>query len=121
MIRRANYEAQEQIAVAQYIRYRYPKVLFTASTAGVKLPLLVALQLKRMGARRGAPDLMIFSPRGMSHGLFIEMKRSPKFGASQSSPEQIEWRRLLIERGYEAYECKGFDEAKTVIDTYLAD
>jgi hypothetical protein len=50
------------------------------------------------------------------HGLYIEMKRSK---GGTVSPEQKVWISLLKQQGYEAIVCRGADEAKQAIESYL--
>lgn len=117
-------EHTEQKLLVAYIRRAYPKILFTSSVAGVHLSgsklqqMLTWKRLKDAGYRKGTPDLMIFEPRGNCHGLFIEMKALKK---GVVSDEQKEFQRLANQRGYTHIVCKGFDEAKRVLDIYLND
>ncbi len=107
-------ESEEQAAVADYLRYL--KVLFNHSpNEGDRKPQYTA-KLKRMGMRTGFPDFFIYETRGGWHGLAIELKRVK---GGRVTDEQRKCLRELMDRGYYAAVCKGFDEAKTVIDRYL--
>ena len=75
-----------------------------------------AMRLKKEGMRPGVPDLMLPVPRGIFHGLFIEMKR--KDGGVVSG-EQKAWIKALADQGYRAMTCNGFDEARAAILEYL--
>lgn len=115
-------EHHEQVLVANWLRDR--KILFTASTQGMKLPFKVAVKLKAMGYRAGTADLLIFEPRGVYHGLFIEMKRPniPHLGIKKGKPS-LEQIRFLVQaalRGYAAVFCYGSDDAISMISRYLA-
>jgi len=55
-------------------------------------------------------------PRKNYHGLYIEMK----FGNGRTSKDQKEWILNLNNQGYKAVVCNGFEEAKEVIERYLA-
>ena len=67
-----------------------------------------------MGLRKGLPDLLVIIKNNL---VFIEMKRVK---LSKVSDEQKEWIESLNKcNGVNAYVCKGFDEAKIVIDKYL--
>ncbi len=96
-------EAQLQVQVADYIRTKYPNVLFHSDYgSGVKLTMSQAVMQKRQnGGRRSWPDVFIAYPifklpkdktvhdyvqegdmgkwnmfqDSMRHGLFIELKR----------------------------------------------
>ena len=72
--------------------------------------------LKATGATAGVPDLFLPVPTSQYHGLFIEMKRTK---GGKVSPEQKEWLEYLNSAGYRAVVCKGFLEAKAVIESYL--
>ena len=60
-------ESDEQIAVANYLRIKYSDILFTISPEGMRLTIGQAVKFKKMGYRRGTPDLMIFEPRQGHH------------------------------------------------------
>jgi hypothetical protein len=117
-----NEEYFEQIAVVQYLQAKYPKVLFTASAGGMRTSIGTAIKMKKMGYRRGCPDLIIFEPinciTGLNkyHGLLIEMKK--KKGGTVSL-EQKEFLQLAEERGYKAIVCEGAAEAIVEIDNYF--
>jgi len=69
---------------------------------------------KAEGVTKGFPDYCCIINNKL---LFIEMKRTKR---SQTSPEQKEWIKELNKcNGVEAVICKGFDEAKEVVDKYL--
>jgi len=140
-----NIEQQHQEAVVNYLKVRYPYVLFTIAPNGMKLPIGVAVKLKRMGYSKGTPDIMIFEPKTeiicspplndnqtissertfkIYHGLFIELK-TPKIKeigqkAGTLSPEQIQWIDVLNIKGYKAEVCYGSNEAIEIIDKYLS-
>ena len=120
-------EADEQIKVSEYLRWAYPKVLFTISIAGVKMignkvQQIVALaRLKRMGYKKGTSDIIIFESRNGANGLLIEMKSPGNRGSKgRISIEEKEFLQLAEDRGYAIAVCWGFDEAKIVIDNYFA-
>ena len=107
-------EAQEQYAVAEYLRFL--GVVFNHSPNEGKNDVQYIVKLKRMGMRVGFPDLFIYEPRGSYHGLAIEMKRVK---GGKLSEAQAKCLAELNERGYKAAVCRGFDEAKKIIDDYL--
>jgi hypothetical protein len=125
-------ESELQTQVADYIRLRYPKVLFHSDFgSGIKLTIGQAIRQKRQnGGRRAWPDMFIAEPK--SHlrfefrGLFVELKKDgtrlrKKNGdyASEHIREQAEVLEELDKRGYCACFAVGFDEAKKIIDGYL--
>lgn len=114
-------ENNEQSMVVRYLSVRVPGALFTSSVSGVKVKLPTMIALKRAGYKKGTPDLMIFEPRHGFHGLFIEMKtgKTAYSEKGKTTPEQKQWQQDLIDRGYSAHICYGFEEAKEVIDNYF--
>lgn len=120
-------EHNEHRAVCQYIRVRYPSVLFTSDGSGVRLPIGLAAKIKTLKSDRGMPDIMVFEARGKYHGLFIEMKATgvtvfKKDGSIRSDrhlQEQWEILKKLQLRGYYAVFAVGQDEAMEIIDRYL--
>lgn len=131
-------EADLQVQVADYLRLRYPNVMFHSDYgSGIKLTKGQAMkQYRQNGGRRGWPDMFIAEPKiraGFedtwqyeSLGLFIELKKEgtriyKKDGspASDHIAEQLEVLEALGKKGYYCYMVAGFDEAKEVIDDYL--
>lgn len=111
-----NEEYHEHCVVVDYILRQYPDTLMTIAPNGIKLTMMQGVRFKRMGYRAGTPDILIFEPKGKWHGLFLEMKRE-KGGVV--SEHQKEFLKRANERGYYAVVCRGFDEAKKVIDEYF--
>lgn len=142
-------EAQLQEQIAQYIRLRYPDVLFHSDFgSGIKLTKGQAVRQKRQnGGLRAWPDMLIAKAKKMPkdelrfepqpgvdgyglcpewHGLFIELKREgtrlkKKDGswASEHIAEQAEVLQKLEDEDYIAMFAVGFDQAKMIIDDYL--
>lgn len=73
--------------------------------------------LRRMGLRRGFPDLFVPLARLGYHGLFIEMKA----GRGRLSDPQREWLEKLNKEGYAVSVCYGADEAIAKIRRYTED
>ena len=118
-------EYQEQCIVAEYMRKRWPDVLFTATLGGVRVSIGAAVKLKKQGYLKGVPDLLIFFRQedpiqpGVHYvcpGLAIEMKVR-KGGVV--SPEQKEVMKRLEAQGWQAIVCHGADEAIAKIEEYL--
>lgn len=112
--------------LADYIYLQYPDIIAHFDTgSGGKMTIGMATRNKRLNKRRGFPDLFIAEPRGISKGLFIEIKaQSPykKNGdlyADEHLKEQQEMITDLLLRGYWASFGVGFDGCKLIIDTYL--
>lgn len=49
------------------------------------------------------------------HGLFIEMKTQ----TGRQSEDQKRWQSVLNTFGYKAVVCKGWEEAKNVLEEYM--
>lgn len=140
-------ELELQAQVADYIRLKYPSVIFHSDFgSGIKLTIGQAIRQKRLnGGRRSWPDMFIAEPMSrkidlskdipfdkaaklvMYAGLFIELKKAGtriyrKDGRLVSDAhirEQFDMLEQLRQRGYMAEFACGFDEAKKVIDGYL--
>lgn len=122
-------ELDIQMMVADYIRLRYPDVIFHSDFgSGVRLTMGQAIKQKRLnGGRRSYPDMFIAEPVGKYHGLFIELKKDgtrilKKDGtlvADAHIREQADMLQKLEQRGFKAYFAVGFEQAKQIIDEYL--
>ena len=115
-------------AVINYIKLQYPKVMFNTDMSGIRLTTGQAKQAKKLrNPETGWPDIFIAQPNGRFNGLFIEVKDDDAkvYKKRTGSPyndhiaKQLEVIFELNNRGYDAYMCIGFDEAKGVIDHYL--
>ena len=71
--------------------------------------------LKAEGVKKGYPDTALNVARGGYNGLFIEMKTP----IGRVSPEQKDWIERLNACGNYATVCRGWTEAKAVIENYL--
>ena len=111
-----NDEEIEQIKTVNYLKWQYPRVLFTISPAGIRLYVAIGAKFKRMGYHAGTPDLIILEPNKYFHGLFIEMKKIK--GGSVTDTQKSFINHLLANR-YEAKVANGYIEAKAIIDEYL--
>jgi hypothetical protein len=146
---RPNTELELHTMVADYLRLQYPTVLFHSDFgSGVKLTMGQAVKQKRLnGGRRAWPDLFIAerSREGLSAyrepcpdkweyftvprymGLFIELKKegtkiykkNGELVADEHIREQAAVLKELRKRGYRAEFAIGFNQAKTIIDSYL--
>lgn len=112
--------------VCDYLRYRYPDVIFrTDFAAGIKMTIGQAARHKRLQKGRAWPDLFIAEPKGDDCGLFIELKAANIFKkdgsllANEHVFEQDEMLKTLRLKGYQAEFAIGFEEAKAIIEEYL--
>ncbi len=75
-----------------------------------------AAHLKRQGVKPGVPDLSLPVPRGVYHGLYIEMK----VGKNKPTQNQRQWLTILSYYGYATRVCYSANEARDVIEKYLS-
>jgi hypothetical protein len=108
-------EQQLQNKVANYLRLRHPELLWTISPAGLVRGASMAVLMKRMGYMNGTPDLIIFEPRGIWHGLFVELK----VPGGAVSPDQTSFLAKAFERRYATAVCWSYEEAIKTVDNYL--
>ena|SRR4030066_2549256 len=101
-------EHQEQVAFVKWFRMQHPKVRIFAVPNAAMRSYELAAYLTAEGLSKGCPDLWI--PEWQ---MTIEMKR---IKGSVTSPEQIAWRDYLLDIGWAAWICNGFDEAKKVCE-----
>lgn len=113
-------EHQEQVSLFQWadaMQGTYPVLRWMyAVPNGGKRNKVVAAKLKREGVRSGVSDVVLPCAKQGFHGLYIEMKRTKD---GKTSKEQKEWLEYLLEAGYLAVVCKGWEEAKETIERYL--
>ncbi|MCX6222461.1 MAG: hypothetical protein NTZ69_15930 [Bacteroidia bacterium] len=120
-------EKDLQRQICEYLKIRYPKIIFNSDMAGaMKLTMGQAIQIAKLRSSRGFPDIVIYEPRRGYAGLFVELKKEgerifKKDGSFSSDhvQEQHECITRLNLRGYRAMFAIGWDEAKTIIDDYL--
>ena len=72
--------------------------------------------MKAEGVTAGVPDILLAVPRQGCHGLWIELKRR-KGGRVSEAQEHVMAR--LRQAGYRVEVCKGWWEAREVIENYL--
>lgn len=106
-------ESQEQQNVVGYLEWK--KICYAHTPNEGKRNPVTGNILKRMGMKKGFPDLFIYEPIGEYHGLAIEMK------ALNGKPtmEQLTWLSDLKARGYAAYIAYGADQAIRIIEAYM--
>jgi len=125
MKRQPEYTIQRQVCT--YLRVQYKDILFMSDTiASVKLTEPQATRnasIQKRGFK--TPDLIIFAPRGIYHGLFIELKTKTPYKKNGSLLEnahlkaQAETIKNLRELGYFADFRWTLKDAIELIDWYL--
>ena len=113
-------EAQEQAALFQWAaaaRGKHPQLdlLFHIPNGGSR-DLIEARHLKEQGVKPGVPDICLPVPAGRYTALYIEMKRRKE---GRVSDAQRGWIAALNRVGCRAVVCRGWEEAKAVIEDYL--
>lgn len=105
-------EEVEQRQVVQYLELHNCKFTAIPNSTYTK-SWKQKMKNRDAGLRAGFPDLVI-----IANGQFfcIEMKRTV---GGQVTKEQGSWHEALTLAGIPVYVCKGFDEAKKIIDSYL--
>jgi Holliday junction resolvase len=105
-------EEVEQRLVVQYLELKGCKYTAIPNSTYTK-SWKQKMKNKATGLRAGFPDLVIIAS---NHFFCIEMKRTK---GGTVTPEQKAWHEALRAANAPTYVCKGFDEAKKIIDHYL--
>jgi hypothetical protein len=104
-----------QIQIVNYLRKFKPNILFSGGFAGEKMTLLRAIRKKRLGYQAGTPDLILFEPRGIYHGLMAEFKSKQGY----LSPEQKVFKEMAEAKGYKFIIIKDVQDGVNEIEKYL--
>jgi hypothetical protein len=121
-------EESVHVAIAAYIRVQYPNVLFTSESSGIRVNIRLRSVLKQQRSTHKQPDMIILQPKGIFHGLILEIKKEYsdvflKDGSISKKAhiqEQNATLLMLKELGYCAEFACGFDDAKNIIDAYMS-
>lgn len=113
-------ETQEQIALIKWtqqpsVRQVYPELALLFHIPNERPDKVQASILKKMGVKRGVPDLCLPVPAGKYHGLFLEMKTP----SGRASNDQLWWQEHLQANGYASHICHGWKDATEVLIWYL--
>ena len=110
-------EHQEQVELVARVRHFHSGTLVFAIPNGGQRGKQEAVRLKAEGVLAGVPDLLIPEPRGLYHGLFVEMKRA----GGKATADQRRLIRALQGRGYCVLLAdRGSDHAFALVEDYLA-
>lgn len=119
-------ETKLHVTIANFIRMKYPKVLFDHSGCEFPLHIIQAKTRKAMGHHKGIPDLMVYQKSGPFSGLAIEVKiyklnKKTRLYDSKTyaTKEQKETMRRLEDQGWKCQIVWTIDEAMKLIDTYM--
>lgn len=75
-------------------------------------------KFKRMGVKRGVPDIVVPMARKGRHGLVIELKRIDG-NMSDLSEEQKDWLRWFKSQNWSTHVAFGFEHAKRIVEGYF--
>lgn len=120
-------ESDLQIAVATYLRNKYPDLIFHSDFgSGIKMTMGQAVKNSKQQSGHKWLDLFIAHPNNGYSGMMIELKKSgtrlKKLNgewANDHIKEQNETIGMLILRGYFACFAVGYTEAINRIEEYL--
>ena len=119
-------ETKLHVAIANFIRHKYPKVLMDHSGCETKLSPSASKTRKAMGHQKGIPDLMLYQRSGKFVGLAIEVKiyerdaRTRKYNKKTKPTKiQVDIMERLEEQGWKCQVVWTIDEAMKLIDTYM--
>lgn len=116
---------QEQVCL--YLKLQYPDVLFHSDySAGLHLPIWLAVKRKKLNSCRALPDLYIFKRKGSLSGLALELKaedvklykKNGEFKTDHIKEQAKILDRLRAEKWAVCFGI-GFDNSKRIIDIYL--
>lgn len=97
-------------------QYRHMEPLLIAIPNGGARNIITGAMLKAEGVRAGVPDIFLAMPAGGYHGLWIELKRRAH---GYATPEQKFMLGVFRKAGYDCAVCRGWDEAREKIQSYL--
>lgn len=115
------------IAICEYLRSKYPTIIFTSENSGLRVFWKQAKMLKKTRSCAGLPDIWILEPRKSYHACLLELKKEgttiyKKDGEIRKDKHLNEQENILHrlkQKGFFAEFVVGFDHAKAVIDYYL--
>lgn len=111
-----NEEYSIQREFTRYVKLKYPKLKFCASSGGLRTSMAQAIKNKLAGYSKGYPDIHFPLQKNGYAGLFIEIKKTK--GGTKSA-EQKEWVGYLNAQGYMAVFAHGLDECISILEGYL--
>lgn len=104
-----------QVQCVHWFKLQYPKCLIASSLNGAKRNIRDGSRLRAAGMLKGFPDLFVCEPKGIFHGLFIEMKSKN----GQMTKEQKEIAQKLQAKGYATAICKNFETFVNLVKVYM--
>lgn len=111
-------EANLQQQCVKWFDLQYPehsRYLFHIRNGGSIKSAREGLKFKRMGVRKGIPDLFLSLPTDTYHGMYIELKKK----GGKPSPEQLDNCRHFRIVGYEFEIIDDFDVFVKIVKLYM--
>jgi hypothetical protein len=108
-------EDKLQHRIISYLKYQYPRVLYTHVPNEGKRSVFERYKFKYLGAKAGVPDLLIFKPNKTYCGLALELK----VGYNKPTKLQKEWLKNLEDNNWLALCLNNYEEIVETIDKYL--
>lgn len=127
--KRGKSEQKLQTKVSDYLRAKYPDVMFKCDVAaGMKMSIGMAVLVKRWRSSTGFPDVDIYEPKGKWNMLCLELKTDAgnpfKVDGSLRKDDHLEdqsdTHMALRRRGIIALFTVGFDHTAAVVDWYMS-
>lgn len=98
-----------------YPQYRGLLVSTFNELSGLVSPIQVA-KFKQKGLTPGVSDMSFFLPRGVFHGLFIELKTP----IGRQRDDQKRWQQAVEAAGYRYEIIRTFEDFQSLIKEYLS-
>ncbi len=123
----ATSEARIHEAFCKYVATKYPTLIFTSESSGIRLTMGQAVKAKKLRSSSKLPDFWLAEPRGPFHGFFLELKRSRaevyRKDGTLIKKERIHGQAVMIarlqNRGYYADFGFGLDDCIKKLDQYM--
>ncbi len=119
-------EESLQLAVSKYLKLKYPDVVFTSESSGIRLTIGQAIKAKAMRSSDKLPDMIILEPSQGYSGMALELKKEGETVFKKDGnpvagrvAEQYKTLQKLSKKGYFATFGIGIDNAINLIDSYL--
>lgn len=109
-------ESQEQYELFEWASYRRDLRLMYHIPNGGYRDAREAAWMRKQGVKAGVPDICLPIPKKGYGALYIELKRAD---GGRLSEKQKEWIEALRAAGNRVEVCRGWIEAKKVIEEYM--
>jgi hypothetical protein len=122
-----NKEESLQIALSRYIKLKFPDVVFTAESSGVRVTIGTAVKMKKQRSVHKLPDMIILQPSGKFHGLVLELKdgrdkvykKDGTFLNNKHVQAQLKTLKHLSKIGYYACFVCDIDDGMSTVAGYM--